>query len=246
MSRQVASAAMSLWLKGDSDMNTLPLSTQQARFAGVCYLVVILCGVGSEVALRGPLINFGSAAETAKAISNELLRFRLSILADIAMAIADAALAVMLFWMFRPVSAGLALGALVFRLLQSGLIAAGLLNLQAAALLLQSDNVVEHADLSLSFIALHAYGYDLGLIFFGVNCLLTAVLIVQSGFVPRVLGIGVGLSGLVYLSGSLLRFVAPDLHGVITPAYVLPLVAETVFCLWLLFMPGRSGTTAPA
>jgi len=218
-------------------MSTLSISTQQVRFAGVCYLVIILCGVGSEVALRGPLIDFGSTEQTMQAINAEHMRFRLSIMADVVMALADTALAVLLYLMFRSVSAGLALGALVFRLLQSGLIAAGLLNLQAA--LLFDD--AEHA---LSFIALHAYGYDLGLIFFAVNCFLTAVLIVRSGFVPRLIGVGIGLSGVVYLTGSVLRFVALDLHGFIAPAYVLPLIAETAFCLWLLVLPRQSRRAA--
>lgn len=220
-------------------MNTLPIPHQHARFAGLCYLIIVLCGVGSEVALRGPLIDLGSAEETVQAITAETLRFRLSIMADVVMALADAALAVLLFLMFRPVSAGLALGALVFRLLQSGIIAVGLLNLQAAL-------IVDNAGLSLSFITLHAYGYDLGLIFFAVNCFLTASLIINSGFIPRVLGIGIGLSGLVYLTGSILRFLAPDLHGLVVPAYVLPLIAETAFCLWLLILPRRGRRTAAA
>lgn len=225
-------------------MKTLPLSPGQVRFAGLCYLVIILCGVGSEVALRGPLIDFGSADGTAQAILAQTMRFRLSIMADVMMALADVALAILLYWMFRLVSAGLALTAMIFRLLQAGLIAAGLLNLQAAVLLLQSGAMDDSAGLALTFIELHAYGYDLGLIFFGVNCLLTAILIVRSGFVPRVLGVGIGLSGLVYLSGSILRFVAPDLHGIVAPAYVVPLVAETAFCLWLLFTRrGRSTVT---
>lgn len=220
-------------------MNTLPIPPGQVRLAGVFYLTIILCGVGSEVALRGPLIDFGSAEATAEAIAAETLRFRLSILADIVMALADAALAVLLFFLLRPVSAGLALGALVFRLLQTGLIAAGLLNLQAALL-------IDNADLSLSFIALHAYGYDLGLIFFGVNCLLTARLIVMSGFIPRILGFGIGLSGGVYLTGSVLRFVAPEFHGIVAPAYIVPLIAEAAFCLWLLIVPGQNGRAATA
>jgi hypothetical protein len=134
--------------------------------------------------------------------------------------------------MFRSVSAGLALTAFVFRLLQSGLIAAGLMNLQAALL-------VSDVDLVLSFITLHAYGYDLGLFFFTVNCLLTAQLMIRSAWVPRILGLGIGLSGLVYLTGSLLRFAAPELQALVAPAYLLPLIAETAFCLWLLFLPGQ-------
>lgn len=220
-------------------MDTFPIPPQQARYAGLLYLIIILCGVGSEVALRGPLIDFGSAEATAMAIEAETLRFRLSIVADVVMALADATLAVLLFLIFRAVSGALALSALIFRLLQSGLIAAGLLNLQAALL-------VEDADLALSLIALHAYGYDLSLIFFAVNCLLTAILIIQSGCVPRILGVGIGLSGLVYLTGSLLRFLAPDLQGFVAPAYIIPLIAETAFCLWLLFLPGHGRRAAIA
>jgi len=215
------------------------------KFAGIRYLVIILCGVGSEVALRGPLIDFGSADGTAQAILAQTIRFRLSIITDIVMALADVTLAILLFWMFRPVSAGLALTAMIFRLLQSGLIAAGLLNLQTAVLLLETGAIDDSADLALTFIALHANGYDLGLVFFGINCLITAVLVVQSGFVHRVLGIGLGLSGMVYLSGSILRFAAPDLHGIVAPAYVVPLVAETAFCLWLLFTPKNRSAVTP-
>lgn len=35
-------------------MNSPPIQPQQARLAGVCYLVTIHFSVGSEVALRGP------------------------------------------------------------------------------------------------------------------------------------------------------------------------------------------------
>ena len=220
-------------------MKTLPIPLHQARIAGLCYLIIILCGVGSEVALRGPLINPGSAEQTMQAIPTETMRFRLSIMADVLMALSDAALAVLLFLMFLSVSVGLALGALVFRLLQSGIIAVGLLNLQAAL-------IIDNAALSLSIITLHAYGYDLGLIFFAVNCFLTASLMINSGFIPRVLGVGIGVSGLVYLTGSVLRFLAPDLHGLVAPAFILPLIAETAFCLWLLILPGRGRGAATA
>ncbi|MCP4686236.1 MAG: DUF4386 family protein [bacterium] len=41
-------------------------------------------------------------------------------------------------------------------------------------------------------------------------------------------------AGLVYLTGSHVRFLAPDFHSFVTAAYVVPLVAEVSFCLWLL------------
>ena len=83
-------------------------------------------------------------------------------------------------------------------------------------------------------------------IFFAVNCLLTAQLILRSGFVPHVVGLGIGLSGLVYLTGSVLRIAAPELHGFVAPIYLVPLVAETAFCLWLLILPGQASSVSAA
>ena len=63
--------------------------SHQVRLAspGLCYLIIIFCGVGSEVALRGPLIDLASAEATARAVGAETMRFRLSILADIVMSL---------------------------------------------------------------------------------------------------------------------------------------------------------------
>lgn len=55
-------------------MNTFPIPPQQARYAGLLYLIIILCGVGSEVALRGPLSDLGSAEATANAIEPKRCR----------------------------------------------------------------------------------------------------------------------------------------------------------------------------
>ena len=51
----------------------------------------------------------------------------------------------------------------------------------------------------------------------------------------RGFGIGLAIAGLVYLAGSGLRFFAPELSSGFAPAYGLTIVAETAFCLRLLF-----------
>lgn len=78
-----------------------------ARSAGLLYLVIIVCGISAEVMLRGPLINLLDARGTAEAILASLGRFRLSIVFDLIMALADAGLAVLLFVLFRPVAPSL-------------------------------------------------------------------------------------------------------------------------------------------
>ncbi len=221
------------------------------RLAGLLYLAIIVCGISAEVLLRGPLVDFGSAPATADAIRGASGSFRLAIAADIVMAAADAALAILLYIIFRPAAPILALGAMVFRLIQSVIIAANLLNLQAAWLLISGGadtaglSPSQSDALALHFLNLHAHGYDLGLVFFGINSLLTGVLIWRSGLFPRLIGVGIGAAGLVYLAGSGLRFFAPGLFDAFAPAYGLPVLAETAFCITLL-VGRRSGRQSMA
>ena len=74
------------------------------------------------------------------------------------------------------------------------------------------------------------------MIFFGINCLLTGYLVIRSGFLPRFIGALVIAAGLVYLTGSFILFLAPALSAGFEIAYLIPLIAELSFCLWLLIM----------
>ncbi|MEM5516773.1 DUF4386 domain-containing protein [Henriciella sp. AS95] len=214
------------------------------RFAGLLYLAIIVFGISAEVLWRGPLIDFENAEATADAIRASAGSFQLAIGADMLMAVADAALAVLLFVIFRPVAPTLALMAMVFRLIQSVLIAGNLMNMQAAWLLLSGGQDIggladgQLAAMALQYLDLHAHGYDLGLVFFGVNSLLTGVLIWRSDLFPRLIGVGVGAAGLVYLVGSSLRFFAPAAFEAFAPAYGLPVIAESAFCVVLLIGRG--------
>ena len=51
----------------------------------------------------------------------------------------------------------------------------------------------------------------------------------------KAIGYGLIAGGLVYLVGSVTRFVAPRYLSTLEPAYAIPLIAELAFCLWLLF-----------
>ncbi len=202
----------------------------EARLAGLAYLVIILCGVWAEGVARPGLIIAGDAVETSAAVLGSLVMFRASLVADTVMALADVTLAVLLFRLLWNAGPGLALAALAFRLVQATLIGASLIALALVPDLAEAGQ----ADLALMMTALHGTGYDIGLIFFGVNCLLMAVLLRRSGGVPGAIAYGIGAAGLVYLAGSYLRLIAPDLYPAFEPAYAVPLLAESAFCLWLL------------
>ena len=212
-----------------------PRLVRQIRLAGLFYLVIIVAGLGAELGLRGPLIDLADAEATATAILDAPGRFRLAIAADLVMALCDAGLAILLYLIFRSVAPVLALSAMVFRLIQTVLIAANLMAMQTAWLLISGgDGLADAEALALIFLDLHGHGYDLGLVFFGVNSLIMGMLIWRSGVFARAFGIGLGAAGLVYLTGSALRFFAPDLSAAFAPAYGVTILAETAFCLRLL------------
>ena len=89
-----------------------------ARPAGLSYLIIILFGIGAEMALRGPLIDWTSAAATAQALRDHRGLFRLSIGADMIMALCDGVRAVLIYRLLRPGDGGLALLAVVLRSVQ--------------------------------------------------------------------------------------------------------------------------------
>ena len=197
------------------------------RVAGLLYLVIILSGLSAELVLRGPLMAGG-----AEAIAANLPRFRLGLLADMTMLLADIVLALLFFALLRGVHAGLARAAMVFRLMQAALIGMALTLLSVVPGMIAAG---DHA-LAMHMTTLHANGYDIGLILFGVNSLLMAVLLTWSGGVPRIIAWSIGGSGLVYIAGGLARLAAPDLLAVLQYAYALPILAETALCLWLIVM----------
>jgi len=214
-----------------------PHFAAMARSAGLLYLVIILAGLGAELGIRMPLIDLADPAGTARAILAAPGLFRLGLAADMVMALADAGLAILLFAMFRAAAPALALSAMVFRLIQTVLIAANLMALQAAWLVLaQPGGLAEGQAQALArlFLDLHGHGYDLGLVFFGINGLLMGVLIWRTGYFARLFGLGLAAAGIVYLTGSSLRFFAPELSAAFAPAYGITILAEAAFCLRLL------------
>ncbi|MEZ4382243.1 MAG: DUF4386 domain-containing protein [Nannocystaceae bacterium] len=208
-----------------------------ARVAGLLYLVIIVAGVAGEALVRGALAVPGEPQQTAANIVAAALPLRLSVMGDAVMALADVALGVLLYLLLRPVSPALSLMAMAFRLAQAAILGVNLLNLLLAARLAGQGD-----PLAAVFLEAHGVGYDLGLLFFAINCLLVGALVYRG--MSRTIGALVGLSGVVYLVGSTLRVVAPELAAAAAPAYVLPLVAELALCGALLM--GRAPRPAAA
>ena len=223
---------------GNNKATTSPAT--YARIAGVLYLLIISFGIFSEVFVRSSLVVAGDVATTAEHIMNSKSLFRIGFAADTIMLLCDVAIAVLFYVLFKPVSKTLALMAAVFRLTQASILGFNLLNYYAALLLLSGTAYAAsfpagqlHTLASL-FLDLHSHGYDLGLVFFAFSNFILGYLIIKSNLFPHILGYGLIAAAMVYLVGSLARFLIPGFMPFIEPAYIIPLLAEIAFCLWLL------------
>jgi len=221
-----------------------------ARIGGILYLIIIVSGISSEALIRSSLVVTGDATATATNILASPLLFRIGFASDTIMLFSDVAIAVVLYFLLKPVSNILALAAAAFRLTQAAILGFNLLNYYAALLLLSGAGYVQafepdqlHA-LATLFLDMHSHGYDLGLLFFGLSNLILGYLVVKSDYFPDFLGYGLTAAAVVYLVGGYIRFLWPGYASVIEPVYIIPLAAESAFCIWLLVKGVRVRTEA--
>lgn len=222
--------------------DTIKTSPQvYARVGGVTYLIIILAGLFGEMFVRNAIVVSDDAAATANNLVAAPLLWRLGIAGDLIMHGCDAVLMLVFYVLLRPVNRNLALLAVLFNLIQTAVLVANKLNLLMPLFLLDDAAYLKAFDpqqlQALTYVSIraHAYGFGLGLIFFGFACLVYGYLIFKSGFLPRVLGVLMQVAGLCYLVNSFALIVAPAFARQLFPAILLPsFIGELSLCLWLL------------
>lgn len=210
-----------------------------ARVGGLMYLAIIFLGLFGEAMVRESVVVSGNAEATLQNLMASQMQWRLSIVGDLVMHILDVPLIVIMYYLLKPVDRLLALVATVANVVQTAVLAANKLTLVVPLLLLQKPGDIPAStwEATLSFLAirLHGYGFGIGLLFFGVACLVRGYLVFRSTYFPRTLGVLLALAGLAYLVNSVALLLAPSVAAKLFPAILAPaLVGEGAFCLWLL------------
>jgi Domain of unknown function (DUF4386) len=213
-----------------------------ARIAGILYLAIILLGMFGELYVRRTLVVSGDAAATSAAIAASPLLWRLGVAGDLLMHVFDVPVIVVLYYLLRPVSRSLALFATLINLVQTAVLAANKMTLLIPLMLLENSSYLAaftseqlHA-LSYLSIKAHGYGFGIGLIFFGVACLVRGYLIFKTGYLPKLLAVLMAIAGLSYLVNSFALLLAPSFASVIFPGVLIPaFVGELSLTLWLIF-----------
>lgn len=221
---------------------TAPTTLQRtARLTGIGYLGIIATGIFAEFVVRMSLVVPGDAAATATNIAGSAGLFRAGIVADLTMIALDIGVAVGLYALLRHVNRPLAMAAAAFRLIQAAILGANLMNMVKALQLATGGATVgamgptTTQGLTLASMELHSVVYDLGLVFFGIACLVLGHLLSTSRMVPRLLARGLTVTGVVYLVGTLAIVLAPEVAPTLDPMYGIAVVAELAIAGWLTF-----------
>jgi hypothetical protein len=215
----------------------------KARVAGACYLLTIVAGIFAEFFVRSNFVVSTDAAATAHNILASETIYRLAFVADLIGGIAYVVVSVLLYDLFRPVNATIALLALVFSLIGSAIGGVtGLAHLAPLLLLSGSHYLGAFAPAQLQALALlslklHSQGYLISLTFFGLFEMLIGYVMFRSTFFPRVLGLLVSAAGLAFVINSVLLFLSPPLGRAVS-SYLVNFdgIGEIVLMLWLLVM----------
>ena len=212
-----------------------------ARIAGALYLVNIALGAFAIGFLRGTLVVSGDAAATAHNIETHELLYRIGLAADVVVTVTNVPLAVLFYELFKVANRRLALLNAGFILVATAIEAGGLLLESPPPFLLGGGpyaSALPAAQLqALAYLAsdLAGIGYSLHTVFFGLDILCFAYLVLRSRFVPGAIVVLLALDGLAYLVYSFADLSAPVFAAGLFPWIQLPaLVGEGSLCLWLL------------
>jgi hypothetical protein len=223
-----------------SDRTAVTSPQLYARICGVLYLYIIVAGIFAE-SVRSKLIVSADAAATARNImANESL-FRLAFSGELLHLACDVAVAVLLYALLRPVNRNIALLAAFMRLASDVVLAVASLSHLAALRLLENEGYLESfqpeqlQSLALLALKMHGSAYAISLVFFGFACLALGHLVFRAAYLPKALGILLGIAGACYLVDSFALFLAPALSSALFPVIFLPaFVAELGLALWLI------------
>lgn len=210
--------------------------------AGVGLLLMsALSGFGIFVALEG-LVTQGDAARTATDIMESEGLFRFGIVSLFLVIAFDVVVAWALFRVFSPVSTGISMLAAWFRLVYAGVFMVAISELVGALRLLSNEEylAVFNAD------QLHAQAllrintftdiWDAGLFLFGLHLLVIAYLAYRSGYVPKLLGVLLGIAGFGYVFDSIGAVLS---QGMSTDVSSFTFIGEFLLALWLVIWGRR-------
>ncbi len=205
--------------------------------AGIALLLMSVVAIFGNVMVIDGLITEGDASRTAADIMGSQGLFRLGIASLVIVVALDVVVAWALFRVFSPVNRSLSMLAAAFRLVYSAVLMVAIGQLLGVIRLLSDDGNVAllgtdqlNAEAMMGITAFNDIWY-VGQFLFGLHLLLIGYLAYRAGYVPKVLGVLLAISGLGYATDS---FGAVLSQGSWTDISSFTFIGEFLLALWLV------------
>jgi hypothetical protein len=196
--------------------------TQTARSAGVLYLLSALPAAFSIVYVPAAFVVAGDAAATARRISDAEQVYRIGILSGLVSQIFWILLVVSLYSLLKDVNKKLAVLMLVSAsvIVPIGfvdlVVQVGPLIVLSGADYLSTFTKPQLDALALSLMTLRTNGLLVAFAFWGLWLFPFGMLVIRSGFFPKILGILLIVAGTAYLTASFASIVLPAQRQVVS------------------------------
>lgn len=219
---------------------------QQARRAGLLYVVMALIAPIGLMYVPGKLIVAGNATATADNIRASEGLLRIGIASELIHQAVAVFLVLALYRLFKPVDDMLAKQLLILGALVSvPIVFVNVLN-DAAALLLVSGadflavfGKLELDALAYLFVRLHSQGITVASIFWGLWLFPFGLLVIRSRFIPPVLGYLLMIAGVGYLASAFTTLVLPHFAPLVNKVALLLELGELPIIVWLAIWGAR-------
>ena len=215
------------------------------RYAGLLYVLTSIVGFFSMGYVPGKLIVHGNATATANNIAAHETLFRLGIAGAVIGQAAFIFVALALYDLLKGVSRRHASLMVILIVVSIPIAFANELNSVAAVVLVRGADFLAVLDktqretLAMLFLKLHGQGFVLAEMFWGLWLFPLGLLVYRSRFLPRFLGVWLGLAGAAWMVLSLTGILLPEYQDKVDKYLQPAIIGEIVFMFWLIIMGAR-------
>src|SRR6266446_4733197 len=213
---------------------------KQARLAGLLYLLASIIGSFGLIYVPGKLILTGDATATATHIRASETLFRFGIASELICFIMFIFVVLALYRLFKGVNERRALAMAILLLVSIPISLLNVLNDIAALVLVSGADFLSVVDkgqldaLAYLFVRLHGQGFVIAQIFWGLWLFPFGILVIRSGFIPRVLGFLLFIAASGYLASSFTSLLLPPYAHLVDRFAGLLELGELAIIFWLL------------
>ena len=227
-----------------------PEQTRTARLAGVLYLLMGLPGVFYLQYVPRTLIVRGDASATAERMLSSEPLFRLGLAAELMSNLIFIVTPLVLYQLFKGVDYRKAALMVIFVLVSIPISLVIVVFETAAFNMLTGPDYLsvfaqgQREALALLLVGLHGRGLDIAEIFWGLWLVPLGLLVYESRFAPRAIGVLLIAAGIAYVMTAFTAVLVPQYSSTVALVAVVPEgLGEVSFLVWLFVAGRRSSRT---